>query len=355
MTDVVFITKFREMEVYNPETDDYSVQKYNSGVYLSAQFISNMLNQQGISSSLEKAIDNNCIDKIVTDTKAKVVVIEAYWVVPEKFEELIPLHPEVTWIVRNHSALPFISEEGIILSWTMKYINYDNVYVGFNHKTTYEEFKFLEGISTENKDKFLYLPNYYPIEKIKKQKSKTFSNTEEINVACFGAIRPLKNNLVQAYAAIKFANEIDRKLKFHINVNRTEQKVSPALKNIKDLFESVPNAELVTHEWMSHEDFYNLCSTMDMGLQVSFSETFNIVAADMVANNVPVVASSEIEFISSINKADMNDTDSIVRAMKRIYKYGKQISFFFDDKKLLEKQVRKTIHEWKNTLNRFIK
>jgi len=33
---------------------------------------------------------------------------------------------------------------------------------------------------------------------------------------------------------------------------------------------------------------------MDICMQVSFSETFNIVAADCIASGVPVIVSSEI-------------------------------------------------------------
>lgn len=355
MTDVVFITKFRELEVWDENTDDYSIQKYNSGVYLSAKFLSDMLNQQGISSSLEKAIDNNCIDRIITETKAKIVIIEAYWVVPEKFEELLPLHPNTIFIIRNHSAMPFISEEGIIIDWTMKYLNYKNVYVGFNHKRTYEEFKYLASLQkTDNK--ILYLPNYYPIELIKKDKKrKLFSNDTDVHIGCFGALRPLKNNLTQAYAAIKFADDIGRKLYFHINVNRLEQNISPTLKNIQSLFDNTPNAELVINEWMSHEDFYKKCGEMDIGLQVSFSETFNIVAADLVAQGIPVVASSEIDFISKLNQADMNKTDDIVKVLKRIKNFNKQISYFCDSRNLLERKVKDSIHDWKKIIYKFLK
>ena len=45
---------------------------------------------------------------------------------------------------------------------------------------------------------------------------------------------------------------------------------------------------------MDHESFIELVKSMDMCLQVSFTETFNIVTADAVANSVPVVVSSEM-------------------------------------------------------------
>lgn len=351
MAKILFITKYREMEVW--DGSDYSTQKYNSGVYLSAQFLTNMLNQNGEVAILEHAIDNNCIDRLVTEHAPDIVVIEAYWVVPEKFEELIPLHPTVKWVVRNHSAMPFIAEEGIIIDWSLKYLDYDNVHVGFNNKRTYEEFKYLA--SQKNKEhKIEFLPNYYPLEMIKNIGRKDLYLVEgEVHVGCFGAIRPLKNNLSQAYAAIKFAKEVGRKLYFHVNANEVENKNSPALKNIKSLFDHSDNAELVIHEWMSHDDFYQLCGKMDIGLQVSFSETFNIVAADLVANSVPVVGSTEIDFIADANKADLSDTNDIVKKMKKLLK-KKLFSIFHCGDNLLNTYSHDSIRTWKMEIFKII-
>ena len=344
MTKILIITKYREMEVW--DGTDYSIQKYNSGVYLSAQFVTRMLNSNGYEAVLEHAIDNNCIDRLVTTHSPDIVIIEAYWVVPEKFEELIPLHPNVKWVVRNHSAMPFIAEEGIIVDWSLRYIDYDNVHVGFNNRRTYEEFKYLAA-QKEKEYKINFLPNYYPLELIKTNlKRELFSIEEEIHIGCFGAIRPLKNNLSQAYAAIKFANELGRKLYFHVNANDVEHSNSPALKNIKSLFNHSENAELVIHEWMSHEDFYTLCGTMDVGLQVSFSETFNIVAADLVANGVPVIGSAEIDFIPEANKADLSDSNDIIKKLKKILK-KKLFSTLFASDNMLSIYSRDSIRTWK--------
>ncbi len=140
-------------------------------------------------------------------------------------------------------------------------------------------------------------------------------NKQTIDIAAFGAVRPMKNHLIQAIAAIKFANEIGKKLKFHINVTRVENNGDPVLKNIRSLFLNSPH-ELVEHVWLTHEEFVNLSSTMDMCLQVSLSETFNIVTADAVNSNVPIVVSDEIKWASSLFKALPTDSCSIVSKMK---------------------------------------
>ena len=90
---VLFILKKRKSSHSN-----YSV--VSSGLFNSANFVSDMLNKNGIESHLVEVIDNNCIDREVTQYKPTHVIIEALWVVPSKFEVLTKLHPNVEWIIR---------------------------------------------------------------------------------------------------------------------------------------------------------------------------------------------------------------------------------------------------------------
>src|ERR1700686_515277 len=83
-----------------------------SGLLNSAQFIVDMLNDNGVEAKLEIVNDNNDIDREVHKYKPDVVVVEALWVVPEKFDVLRKLHPRVKWIVRSHSDFPFLATEG---------------------------------------------------------------------------------------------------------------------------------------------------------------------------------------------------------------------------------------------------
>jgi glycosyltransferase involved in cell wall biosynthesis len=140
-----------------------------------------------------------------------------------------------------------------------------------------------------------------------------------VNIGCFGAIRPLKNQLIQAFAAIRFANDEGKKLRFHINGSRVEGKAEPNIKNIRELFKSQTTHELVEHTWMDHDQFVEVIKEMDMTMQVSFSETYNIVAADAIAALVPVITSDEITFVPSAYHAKCTDTDDIVAKLKTVY------------------------------------
>jgi glycosyltransferase involved in cell wall biosynthesis len=216
----------------------------------------------------------------------------------------------VTWIIRIHSETPFISGEGNAIDWIFKYSKYRNIVISANSERMCDELSNITG-----KD-IVYLPNYYSLPCVEYDYP---IKRDTIDIGCFGAIRPFKNHLLQAMAAIKFADDKGLRLRFHINVNRIEGKGEPVLKNIRGLFENRADHELVEHYWSSHAEFIELIKTIDIGMQVSFSETFNIVAADFVSNGKPIVVSKEINWASRISYADPTSFNSMVCALKRVW------------------------------------
>jgi hypothetical protein len=308
MNRVLFILKSRDN--YSELTSCYAL--HSSGLYNSARFVVDMLNKSGTDAKIVEVLDNNSIDREVSLYKPTHVIIEALWVVPEKFEILTKLHPTVKWIVRGHSEIPFIANESVAIDWIFKYLRIPNVRYATNSERSFIDFS---GIVGEfDRCKILYLPNFYPIGV---EHYNSASSSRVLNVGCFGAIRPLKNNLIQAVAAIRYADEKGTFLKFHVNSGRAEQGGSSNLENLRKLFHHT-RYTLVEHSWQEHEYFLDLLSRMDVSLAVSFSETFNIVAADSVACGVPLVCSSEVHWASRFSYADPNSTRSISKAIGRV-------------------------------------
>jgi len=155
-----------------------------------------------------------------------------------------------------------------------------------------------------------FLPNYYPPRKLRDE----IPCGSELNVGCFGAIRPLKNQLIQAFAAVRFAEQRRQKLRFHMNGTRQEQGGDNNLKSIVALVEATGN-ELVLHPWMEHPLFLQLIREMTLCLQVSLSESFNIVSADAVGMGVPLVGSSAITWLPRRSRVDPCDMEAMVEAM----------------------------------------
>lgn len=318
---ILFILKRRED--YNPVK--HSPLGLSTGLYNSANFMRNMMCNAGVDAEIEVAIDNNCIDRLVTKHQPTHVIIEALWVVPTKFEILTKLHPNVKWIIRLHSELPFLAGEGMAMDWIGDYMTYDEIVISANAPRMLNEARTYLQIQNnwskkEVNNRVVYLPNYYPQEYNKKT---YYKHHKYIDIACFGAIRPLKNHVVQAVAALKFATKINKLLRFHINLGRVEMKGDAVFNNLRSMFEQLSDTghRLIGHEWRPREEFLELCSTMDLGLQCNFSETFNIVSADLISQGVPIIGSYEIPWASSWFNARPAESDEICEALLRAFKY----------------------------------
>jgi hypothetical protein len=278
----------------------------------------NALNSQNIGCKVVTVVDANGIDREVHNYKPDVVIIEALFATPAKLRELLRKYRGrgIRWTVRIHSKTPFLSNEGIAIQWLREYqeiADKNKLFtVSANNLSIIEEFYHM------NMGRFDYLPNIYlplhePCGLHKNHKN-------EIHLASFGAIRPLKNQLAQAIAAMIYAEKTGKTLVFHINGNRTEQNGGPILKNIRNLFTNNRH-RLVEHDWMNHKDFVKLVQKTDCILQVSMSESFNIIAADAAYYNVPVVGSHEIEWLGEGSKANPTNYKDIVKKITWALKY----------------------------------
>lgn len=288
----------------------------SSGLLNSCSFVVRMLKQHGIRVRLVEVNDNNDIDREVTDFRPTHVIIEAFWVVPEKFDVLKPLHPQVHWIVRNHSEMPFLANEGIAMEWSNGYLR-RSVEIMSNSPRAVRDFQAAAYAWGFNDRLISYGPNYYPVEQLSECDPPV--EGRGIDIGCFGAIRPLKNQLAQAITAANFARYRRERLRFHINASRIEGGGDPILKNLRAFFDGCLHAELVEHPWVDHETFLDVIKCMDAVMQVSFSETFNIVAADAACLGIPVLVSSEVPWIGAYAHADPTSERSMLRGLEQIW------------------------------------
>lgn len=347
-TKILFIVKKREGNAIW-HNDDYGYTHPSSGLLNSVEMLSTMLTTMGIANKVVEVIDNNYIDKEVHDYQPSIVMIEALWVVPEKFPILIKLHPTVKWIVRLHSNTPFLANEGIAFEWIFKYLQLPQMYVAANNYKIFKELKNLV-YSPDQLKHILYLPNYYTITETSNVKITAVNNV--IRIGCFGAIRPLKNQLIQAVAAIDFANDLGLTLNFYINGTREELGGGSVLKNLRALFANTPH-KLIEVPWLSHSNFIiYLKENIDIGMQVSFTETFNIVAADYVSQDIPVVTSGEVEHVSGLFKTDTTDAEKIAAKLKFVY-FARFSNVQSINKYLLNKNNKTAQKVWVKFLDSF--
>jgi len=188
-----------------------------------------------------------------------------------------------------------------------------------------------------------YTPNIYPIEG--KYKVNTNPIGSILSIGAFGALRILKNHIQMAIGAIRVADDLGIKLRFHINDSSTiEKEGNPIKKNLIAIFNDTEH-DLIINNWEHHGDFTQLVKRMDLGLQISMSESFNLTAGDFVANGIPLVGSPEISFISSFYQANPTDADDIANKIHFALRY-KTWGFHLINEILLRKHNRQATQEW---------
>jgi hypothetical protein len=272
----------------------------------------------GFESKVITVIDDNFIDKELYYYKPDIVIIEALWVRPIKLKELIelPRYSKIKWIIRIHSDIGYLSAETFALKYINEYrqLHKDNLYIAPNNKP------FCKYLSNAMFYDFIYLPNIVGRDVcLDKHYRKKY--WIEMHIGCFGALRLLKNQLFQALCAIAAADKLNKLLCFHITIDPKikEDIPNPILKNLEELFENTGH-KLVKHIWQENDDFQNLVRDMDLGLQLSYSESFNIVSADFIHNNTPIVVSDAITWMPDEFKTSTWNYDIVVNKILEIYK-----------------------------------
>lgn len=309
MKRALFILKRRQDYTQDPS---YTASpQIATGMYNSSKFVVDELLAVGIEAKLEIVVDNNDINRVVHEYEPTDVFIEGLWVVPEKFDVLKPLHPKVRWHARIHSEIPFLATEGNAMAWIAGYLK-RGVYVAPNAPRAHHQLMFLAKQLGVSRELIEYLPNCYPTDF---QPVNLKEESDTLDVACFGAYRPMKNHLQQAMIALKYAHFLNKKLRFHVNAREDQGGQSPA-KNVRALMEAV-GAELVIHGWEDRDTFLQSLRDVHVLMQLSMSETFNIVAADATLVGTPVLASPEISWIYPVY-GDPHSVDASLYALDKI-------------------------------------
>lgn len=278
-----------------------------TGLHTSSGLTAAGFRKLGVPAEVYEAHDGNSIDGIIKRNHLDVVVLEANWALPTKIAELRRLHPNVSWFVRIHSEIPFLAHEGIAWTYMQDYDALGVTILPNDPRTVWDLAGCIEHLDL--------LRNTYAVsEDIRFQKP---VESDTIDIGCFGAIRSLKNHMRAACAAIRYANHVGKKLRFHINAERVEGGFVAAntLKNLRALL----GASLVGHGWLAQGDFINIvCRSCSVVLVPSLSETFNVVAADAVMAGVPVVTSNEVPWLKHIFDFAPNDPQAFYAALEYV-------------------------------------
>lgn len=116
--------------------------------------------------------------------------------------------------------------------------------------------------------------------------------------------------MTAAGAALEIAAGARSDLEFWISSGRSEG-AGPVVEAVRQMFSGLPHAKLVENGWQSWPEFRRTVRHMHLLLQPSYTESFNVVTADGVAEGVPSVVSDAIEWAPDNWKAPVDDAHAM--------------------------------------------
>lgn len=316
----LFPAKEEAPPIFCPAPDSFFIHAYKirkecvtySGLNVSAELTVNALVNNGFKAESIGFNDDNEIDRVLFEKRPSHFIIKAFWVRKEKLELLARRYPSCKFYVVCHSKPSFLAceQNGFRLLGEMVALSQkiENVYVACNNYDASVAFQDAYDAS------FFYIPNI--VEAYDRETAKRFHG-DTLRVGIFCAIRPFKNIITQALSAISYCEQRGLDLELHVLTGRTEMEGDVTLKNLRDLFNKVNPSRhmLVEHPWLTHKEFMRLVEHMDIGLQVSYTESFNIVAADFLQAGIPIVTSPAVAWTPKTWWANPDSIDSICREM----------------------------------------
>jgi hypothetical protein len=327
---------YRNFKAYGP--DMYS----HVGLGVNAYHTAKVLMRHGIQAKPLSVWSADNVIKRLAEHPYTHAVIDALWLNRADLVRIAERFPSIQFFVRCHSQIGFLQVEPGAVKILREDLSLQeselNVHVAGNSH------RFVNFIRNVYNQDCALLPNLYDLDRVSPRAPRNIHR--KIRVASFGSIRHLKLHSVAAAGALWLARSKGKDLEFHLSVHR-EEHGSGALQAIRNLFESLPWAQLIENPWQDWGDFRRLVAHMDLCIQVSATETFNLATADAIAEGVPCVVSTAIEWTPEDWQVDTDDAEKIARIGWRLVSDPDAPR---EGHQALERYQHSAIRHWKHVL-----
>jgi hypothetical protein len=235
-----------------------------------------------------------------------IVINTPNFATPDEIAELANRWPDIEFAMLNHTGQSYfcIDQDGVQKIRDLLHLQraMHNVKVAGNNS----RFGWFENYGV----KPIWLPNLYDCDTFVQHVGHRPIH-DPLRVGTFGENRPWKNQGVAAMAAISMAKRLGVNLELFVNADRWQQTWQLS-KSREQLIQGMPGMRIVVVPWQSWAKFRQTVGTMDICLHPSFDETFCVVVADGIAEGVPSVVTSAMEWAPrSWMAADPHDPASV--------------------------------------------
>ena len=272
------------------------------------------------------------------------IVVSAPWIPTQTVCDFVRDYPEIKLAINCHSNVGFLQADTNAVDLIKNYMAIERNTFSFNLGGN--SVRFCEWIKECFQVDCKFLPNLYYLDYLSAQGRPPYHGGT-LRIGMFGAIRPLKNMMTGAAAALEIARSMRDPLELWVCSGRTEGGGLTVLNAIKAMYRDLPGVELKESPWAPWPVFRRLVATMHLLLQPSYSESFNQCTADGVAEGVPSVVSDAITWAPDHWKASVDDALDVARVGRALLHDPRAAA---DGKAAIEKYVRHGVMAWKEWL-----
>lgn len=237
------------------------------------------------------------------------VVISAAWLPVLDLGKLVVRWPGVEFAVNIHSNVGFLQADSNGVKLLGAYIHLQKELLNFRVSGNSQEF--VDWLTEAYRVEALFLPNLYNLDSTT-QFNRPLYNGGGLRIGAFGACRPLKNFLTAAAAAVSISKQLRVPVELWMNGGRPDGG-SSIERAIHELIRHQPGVTLKILNWAAWPDFTDLIETLHLMMQVSYTESFNMVTADGISKGVPSVVSSAIDWVPERWIAKSDDALDVAR------------------------------------------
>jgi glycosyltransferase involved in cell wall biosynthesis len=273
------------------------------------------------------------------------IIISAPWIPSSTIAQVVCKYKHIHFTTLSHSGIGFLAadrngikllRESVILQKSVK-----------NYQIAGNSLRFAQWASTVWGVDVGFLPNLYDITGMN-YIPKKWNKKEPLKISCFGAIRPLKNQITAAGAAALIAKKLDVPTELWLNGGRSEGG-GFGVDAIRELVGNIPQFSIKLKQWAPWQEFRDFIGTMHLNLQPSYTESFNMVCADSIFNGVPVVGSEAITWLPKSWQGNVDDAADIAKKGIELIQNPYLVE---EQQHALKKYVKDGIKQWKKYLNK---
>jgi len=242
------------------------------------------------------------------------VVVSAPWIPTAELEQLTASHPETKFAVNCHSNLGFLQADPGAMRLVREGLELQRS--TWNFQVAANSDRLATWVGATYGTPCAHLPNLYHLDQMAGQDRPLFSGGT-LRIGAFGATRPLKNFMTAAGAALEIAGRLRVDLEYWMSSGRNEGG-GPLNSAIQQMTMGLRHVRMVENGWQTWPQFRQTVRHMHLLLQPSYTETFNVVTADGIAEGVPSVVSNAIEWAPDDWKAKVDDVHHIATVGLRL-------------------------------------